>query len=393
MSSCRTSRPRVAPSESRTEISFCRVVARERSRFATLAQTISSTSATTTLRIVAAAQIGRADVVDAVPGGVHEQVRNLGPVAVARLGTCGIGQALEVAVETGPRGVLEHAFEVALHLLRRRSGLQAAHDLQPPVGWLGQPRLLGVECVDLRHERQGQADVRRLPDRLLHAGEVWRQYADNRDGDVADTHRLADDGRVSHEARVPVLRADHHDRRRGRLVVFGKNRAPDTRGDAERLVVVAARDEGRGDLRLAVDHRADPAERRKRHQFAHRLVVGEELLIHRIGERRPDVLAVLALVRVAVVARAGDHVVAAAPAEAHQRARVLDGDLRQQQRVDAAENRRVGADAQGQREDDDGRPALGMEQHARRVAKILEHSGLLRRNRSEQVNYRWNPAW
>ena len=40
------------PSESRTESSFCRVVARDSSRFATLAQTISRTSATTTLRIV-----------------------------------------------------------------------------------------------------------------------------------------------------------------------------------------------------------------------------------------------------------------------------------------------------------------------------------------------------
>ena len=42
MSSWRTSRPRVAPIDRRTEISRCRVVARDSSRFATLAQTISS---------------------------------------------------------------------------------------------------------------------------------------------------------------------------------------------------------------------------------------------------------------------------------------------------------------------------------------------------------------
>ena len=232
VSSCRTSRPRVAPSESRTEISFCRVVARESSRLATLAQTISSTSADDDAEDRRAAQIGRADVVDAVPRRVDEQVRNLGAVPVARCRTGGVGQPLEVAVEPGPRGVLEHAFEIALHLLRGRSGLQPAHDLQPPVGRLGQPRRLGgeVERVQLRLERQRQADVRRLRhDRLLHAGEVWRQYADDRDGDVADTDRLADDGRVSHEARVPVLRADHRDRRRRRLVVLGQNRAPDAR--------------------------------------------------------------------------------------------------------------------------------------------------------------------
>ena len=58
-------RPRVAPSDRRTDSSFCRVVARESSRFATFAQTISSTSATTTLRIVTERALGRVDVVDA----------------------------------------------------------------------------------------------------------------------------------------------------------------------------------------------------------------------------------------------------------------------------------------------------------------------------------------
>ena len=50
--SWRTSLGRVAPSDSRTDSSFCRVVARDSSRFATLAQTIRRTSATTTPRIV-----------------------------------------------------------------------------------------------------------------------------------------------------------------------------------------------------------------------------------------------------------------------------------------------------------------------------------------------------
>ncbi len=43
---------RVAPSDNRIEISFCRVVARESSRLATLAQTIKRTSRTTAVRIV-----------------------------------------------------------------------------------------------------------------------------------------------------------------------------------------------------------------------------------------------------------------------------------------------------------------------------------------------------
>ena len=54
VSSCRTSRARVAPSDRRTEISFCRPVARESSRLATFAHTMSSTSTTTIVRIVTA---------------------------------------------------------------------------------------------------------------------------------------------------------------------------------------------------------------------------------------------------------------------------------------------------------------------------------------------------
>ena len=45
-SSCRTSRPRDAPSDSRTAISFCRMKPRAISRFATLAQAMSSTRPT-----------------------------------------------------------------------------------------------------------------------------------------------------------------------------------------------------------------------------------------------------------------------------------------------------------------------------------------------------------
>jgi hypothetical protein len=52
--SCLTRRQRVAPSDRRTDSSFCREVARESSRLATFAHTMSSTSVTTTPRIVTA---------------------------------------------------------------------------------------------------------------------------------------------------------------------------------------------------------------------------------------------------------------------------------------------------------------------------------------------------
>src|SRR4029079_6221299 len=74
-----------------------------------------------------------------------------------------------------------------------------------------------------------------------------------------------------------------------------------------------------------------------------------------------------------VVARAGDHVVASVPPEAHEGVGVLNGNRREEQAVDHAEERRVGADTERQREDNDRRPALVAEQDAKRVAQVLEH--------------------
>ena len=61
---------------------------------------------------------------------------------------------------------------------------------------------------------------------------------------------------------------------------------PGARPDAEHVVEVAGGDEGGRDLRLAVDDDVHPAIRRAGEQVAHRAVVGDELLIHRVRERR-----------------------------------------------------------------------------------------------------------
>ena len=54
--SCRTSCPRDAPSDNRTAISFCRANARAISKFATLAQAISSTSPTMHISTISAVE-------------------------------------------------------------------------------------------------------------------------------------------------------------------------------------------------------------------------------------------------------------------------------------------------------------------------------------------------
>ena len=78
-----------------------------------------------------------------------------------------------------------------------------------------------------------------------------------------------------------------------------------------------------------------------------------------------------------VVARARDHVVAAGPPQPHERVGILDRDRREEQAVHHAEERRVGADAKRQRDDDDRGPALGLEEDADGVTKISDHRGTL----------------
>ena len=287
-----------------------------------------------------AADVRGVHVVDAALRRVDDQIGNLGAAPVTDGVARRVGQPLEIRIETRLRGVLKHGSEIRLHLRRRHTRLQAPHDLKPPVGRTGEA--LGLRRrsarrrrrrIQLRVQRQRQRDVRSLRNRLLHAGELRRQDADNRDHDVVDTNGLAEHGGIGREPRMPVLRADHRHRRSRRLIVVGKDGATDPRPDAERLVVVAGGDERGCNLGLAIDDHVDASVRREREELAHGLVVGQELLVHRKRERRPDVLTVASTVGVAVVARAGDHVVPAAIPEPDQGVGVLDRDPGQQQRV------------------------------------------------------------
>src|SRR6185436_13581924 len=70
--------------------------------------------------------------------------------------------------------------------------------------------------------------------------------------------------------------------------------------------------------------------------------------------------------------------VLAGEAEPHERLWIVDGDCFQKQPVDGAEQGRVGANAQGQREDDDGGPARRSEERAEAVADVSQHDGIRR---------------
>ena len=101
-------------------------------------------------------------------------------------------------------------------------------------------------------------------------------------------------------------------------------------------------------------------------------------LKHRVGEGRADVLPGRILARETVVARGGNRVVAARKPEPHERLGIVDGDRLQKQRVDGAEQGCVGANAEGERKDDDGGPARGSEERAETVADVSQHDGIRR---------------
>jgi hypothetical protein len=56
---------------------------------------------------------------------------------------------------------------------------------------------------------------------------------------------------------------------------------------------------------------------------------------------------------------------------------VRDRDGLQHHPVDGREQRRIRADAQGERDQDDGRPAFRLEQHPNRVGQVLKHLAIL----------------
>ena len=333
------------------------------------------TSPTTTGQDRDRAQLVRVDVVHAAAAGLDQEPRDLRAGPVVRARALLVGERFEIRVEAAARRALEHSLEVALDLGRAHPRLQSAHHLQPPVGRLAQPRLdRRVGPVLSCGSRESGSDMSGgLATGCCTPLNVGGDHADDGDRHVVDLDGLADDGRIGAEPRVPVLRADDRNRRCGGNVVFRQDRPADPRRDAEHLEVVAGRDERLGDLRLPIDDDVHAAERRAGHQVRHRLVVGDELLIHRVGERRAHVLAIGRLVQEAVAARARDHVVAPGVAEANELLGLLDGQGGQQPGVHGAENRGVGADAERERQHDDGRPASGLPEQADGVTQILEH--------------------
>ncbi len=375
MSSCRISRGRVAPSESRTDSSFCRAGRPREQQIGDVGADDQQNQCHDHAEDGGSPRLIVLHVVDAAPSRLNEEPGHFLAVPIRRGGSFCFRQRLHVRIQARPCCLLEHALEIALHLCRRGAWLQSAHDLQPPIRRLarsGRPR----SRVQLRLERQRNGNLWKLVDRLLNSGELERQDADDRHLHVVHFDDPPDGAGVAAEPGVPELRADHRYRRCRRRVIFRQNRTADACSDTEETIVVAGRNERGRNLCLTVDNNGHPSVWRAGEQIAHRPVVSDELLIHRIGERAADVLAVRRLGGEPIVAGAGRHVVAAGIAQADERVRVLDRHVLQQQTVHGAENGRIRPDAQGQRQKDDGSPAFRMKQDSHRMTNVFQHQSL-----------------
>ena len=158
------------------------------------------------------------DVVVAVGGRLDQQLRHRrAALPVGGQGLLVRRQRRLVLGHARDRRALEDRREVRARLLDRHTRLQAAHELQPPVG-----RLLHARDLDpdwrREHgvERQRHGDVRRVGAEPLDAGEVGGRHADDGDHLAVDRHDAADRGRLAREPLAPVRVADDGDGRRAR---------------------------------------------------------------------------------------------------------------------------------------------------------------------------------
>ena len=305
VSSCRNSRPRVAPSAVRTAYSRARESARATSRFARFAHAISSTNPT------AACSTTSASLMLPMMSSRSGSMRTRWP--------CGFG--------TCPCGA------IVRHCSSRRSmsasACGARHPVLQPADQIEEVAAAGVgEVRRVDRERPPDLDLR-----VVHVVAA-RHDADDLLGTVVDLDVLPDDAGIAAVGPLPELvREDRHRRRVRHRVGRGEPAA------RQRLHVQRRHQLGR-------DQRRDRTARRLRVEVdganrvgadrGERLVVVAEL--DELRQRHPE------LVEPEPRELAGDVL---------QPIRLRIGQRPQQHAVDDAEHRRVGADAERERQDRD----------------------------------------
>ena len=308
VSSWRISRVRLAPSDRRTATSRRRDTAFDNSRFATFAHAITSTSATS---IDSTPSIG-ASTVPAPNGASHVcTMRRRRPSLKSRYScsSCAMiddASACACSCETPgfkPDDRLEPAVAALVHAIAAHHFLLHRH----------------------RHPRRRRHAEER-------ADESLRRDADDRDRRVVDRDLLADHRGIAGEAALPVGVAEHRDRMAARRdVVLGGEEAARGRTNAHHLEVVAADERAPRALGGVVDGDAEG------------LIVLRDDVQHRRAIAEVDEVGIgpRAALPFAVLHR-GD---------ANRRGIRRQRDGPEQHRLDPREDRRVGADAETERQD------------------------------------------
>lgn len=183
--------------------------------------------------------------------------------------------------------------------------------------------------------------------------ELLRHHADHRVRCLVHEDGLYQDLRVRAEAPTPQVVGEDHDRPAVWPVLFGEERAPEGRLHAE------DREEARRDpaahhpLRLSLAGEGDRIGLDRRHVLEHGVALPPVEEVRRRGGEAGEPLR-----------RLPDH---------DQAVRVRVGEPAQEDGVHDAENRCGGADAEGEREEHDGRESRAPAEGAKGEAEVLEN--------------------
>ena len=246
---------------------------------------------------------------------------------------------------------------LALACSRVTRGLQARHGAEPGHAPLAEDLASPVGADGLLHG-QGHVEVGRAAH--LDAVEAGAGHPDDRHGPAVDRHGLADDLGVGAEAALPeAVRQDDEGMRVSGSVVVGAKDAPQHCRDAEHVEEIPRHEVRVGLLRgplVAQVYRCPPV----REHPLEGLGLVAEVHVHRVGDGGQVEALVVGRARV----RTGG-------IQHHQAFGVLHGQDAQEHLVHQREDGRVGADAQGQGEDDHGGEPGVLGQGPQREPQVL----------------------
>ena len=244
------------------------------------------------------------------------------------------------------------------------SFFQPEHDQQHETARLEQR---GVRAGDRWFGGQRDRQIERLAD--LEAPERRRRDADDRDWDVVDQQRLANNIRRAAKPTPPECVADHPDRSAARPIVIVRQHASQRGADAQRPEETAAR----------VDSAAAPC--RRPHRRREPLPLPGE----RAGDERRSLAERLPHLVVPAGARLESLVVREIGRDPHQLIGSRDRKGAKEDAVDDRKHRGVRADRDGERQDGDGREETRRQQRAEGESKILEEAQVQKVARDRKV--------